>query len=86
MTQIAVKIPDQLLDTVDHLVGEGRFDSRSHAVRAGLEALVRLDREKRTDLAFARGFERHPERPEELADAARLAVDAINDEPWEPWW
>lgn len=84
--QIAVKLPDELLEAVDDLVAAGRFSSRSSAVRAGLSIVVSQAERDVTDRAFAEGFRRHPDTPDELADARRLAVDAIEDEPWERWW
>lgn len=85
-TQIAVKLSDELVDAVDRLVAEGHFASRSAAVRSGLDHITRRAREERLERAFADGFRRIPEEPGELQDARRLAVDAIEDEPWEPWW
>lgn len=85
-TQIAVKLPDELLEAVDGLVAAGRFSSRSGAVRAGLSIVVSQAERDVIDLAFAEGFRRHPDTPAELADARRLAIDAIADEPWERWW
>lgn len=86
MPQIAVKLPEPLLTTLDRLVATGSYDSRSHAVRAALEQLVERGRAQELDTAFAEGFRAAPERPEELADARRLALEAIADEPWERWW
>jgi Arc/MetJ-type ribon-helix-helix transcriptional regulator len=84
--QIAVKLPDEVVDAIDRLVADGRFASRSDAVRRGLDRVVRDAHADRIDQAFADGFRRHPERPEELADAERLAIESIEDEPWERWW
>jgi Arc/MetJ-type ribon-helix-helix transcriptional regulator len=84
--QIAVKLPDEMVAAVDRLVAAGRFSSRSGAVRAGLELVVREAEREVVDRAFADGFKRHPERDEEMRDARRLAIEAIDDEPWEPWW
>lgn len=85
-TQIAVKLPDEVVSAVDRLVEEGAYDSRSQAVRSALDRLLRESRSRRIDEAFRQGFQRRPDRPEEVADATRLAIDAIHDEPWEPWW
>lgn len=85
-TQIALKLPDELGAALDELVERGVYPNRSQAVRVAVEALVRRSAAERIDAAFADGFTRHPERPEEIADATRLAVEAIEDEPWEPWW
>ena len=84
--QIAVKLSDEVVAAIDELVAAGRFDSRSAVVRAGLDLVTRQARSERINQAFADGFRRMPERPEELHDARRLALDAINDEPWEKWW
>ena len=84
--QIAVKLPNRLVSDLDRLVGDGSFESRSHAVRYALEGLVRADRRRVIDEAFARGFADRPESDEELADATRLAIESIEEEPWEKWW
>jgi Arc/MetJ-type ribon-helix-helix transcriptional regulator len=85
-TQIAVKLPDRLVAELDALVARGAFDNRSEAVRHGIEALVRSSERQRIDAAFAEGFARHPDTADEIAEATRLAIDSINDEPWEKWW
>jgi Arc/MetJ-type ribon-helix-helix transcriptional regulator len=84
--QIAVKLPDRLVAELDVLVAQGTFDSRSDAVRQGIEALVRSTERRRIDAAFEEAFSRHPDTPEEMAEATRLAIESINEEPWEKWW
>lgn len=84
--QIAVKVPQELVESVDELVAGGHFDSRSHAVRAGLEAAVAARRHQQLDRRYRDVFARSPETAGEVAEAKRLAVDAIEDEPWERWW
>lgn len=85
-TQIAVKLPEELVRALDRLVAGGTFASRSQAVRRGVEALVAAQREEALGAQYADAMVRHPSTPAELADATRLAVDAIEDEPWERWW
>ncbi len=85
-TQIAVKLPDELVTAIDRLVDDGRFPNRSAAVRRALDDLVAANERATIDRAFARGFRSVPETEDELADATRLAVESINDEPWEKWW
>jgi Arc/MetJ-type ribon-helix-helix transcriptional regulator len=85
-TQIAIKLPEELVAAVDRLVDEGHYESRSDAVRTGIGMVVRKADRQRVDRAFAQGFARTPESAGELADARRLAIEAIEDEPWEPWW
>jgi len=84
--QIAVKLPDQLLGEVDRLVGRGSFASRSEAIRTGLETVVAAGRREEIDRQYRDGYARLPETPEEMADATRLAVESIHEEPWERWW
>lgn len=84
--QIAVKLPDDLVARLDELVRSGRFPSRSTGLRRALEVLLRAEERQRIDAAFAEGFGRVPDDGAELAEATRLAVEAIEDEPWERWW
>jgi Arc/MetJ-type ribon-helix-helix transcriptional regulator len=84
--QIAVKLSDEMLAALDELVTAGHFESRSGAVRAGVREILRQTARRGTDLKFAEGFRRSPESEAELADAYRLAFEAIEDEPWERWW
>jgi len=85
-TQIAVKLPDRLVGELDRLVEAGAFDSRSQAVRSGLEAMVASRRREDVDRQYRDADARLPETDAELSDAQRLAVGAIHDEPWERWW
>lgn len=85
-TQIAIKVPDELLDKVDRLVEQGAFESRSQAVRSGLESVVVERRRQEIDQRYRDAFARIPETDEELADATRQAVASIREEPWERWW
>jgi len=85
-TQIAVKLSDRLVGELDRLVEAGAFDSRSHAVRSGLEAMVATHRRQELDRRYRDAVAVVPDTGGELADATRLAVDAIHDEPWERWW
>lgn len=85
-SQIAVKLPDELLAAVDRLVRTDRFASRSDVVRAGLQIVVDATAVATIDHAFAAGFERLPDSDAEVRGATALAVESILDEPWEKWW
>ncbi|MGH9067280.1 MAG: ribbon-helix-helix domain-containing protein [Acidimicrobiales bacterium] len=84
--QIAVKLPEVLLIELDRLVEGGAYDSRSQAVRAGVEAVVSAGRRQQLERRYREAFHRLPETEEEMGEATRLAVQAIGDEPWERWW
>ena len=86
MTQIAVKLPDALVKRLDDLVDEGVFPSRSSAVRSAVEALIARQHRDALERAYAEGYRRLPDSTGELAEARRLAEQAIDEEPWEKWW
>jgi len=46
---------------LDELVAEGRFASRSEALRAGLARLLREEREQVIDGAYRRGYGENPQ-------------------------
>ncbi len=55
-TQIAVKLPEETLAAIDRLVHNGDFESRSSAVRAGLQRVIDERARGAIDDAFAAGF------------------------------
>lgn len=59
---------------LDAAVRRGRFTTRSDAVRAGIELLLREEREREIDEAYRRGYGEHPQ--EEWVGEAGLAAFA----------
>jgi Arc/MetJ-type ribon-helix-helix transcriptional regulator len=84
--QIAVKLPDDLVDELDRLVQGGTFDSRSQAIRTGIEAIVARQHRQEIDQRFRDGAARLPETTEDIDEATALAISSIREEPWERWW
>ena len=80
--QLAVRLPVDLLATVDRLVAEGVFPSRAAAVRAGLEAVAEAERRRVVDQGIVAGYTRIPPTPGEDAAARASIRDAIAEEPW----
>lgn len=80
--QIAVRVPEELLERVDQLVDNGVYESRAAAVRAALELLAELARRRVLDDAIVQGYERFPPTPTERASALASLRDAIAEEPW----
>ncbi|MEE9414246.1 MAG: hypothetical protein V3V01_03105 [Acidimicrobiales bacterium] len=80
--QIAVRLPEPLLADLDGLVTSGAYVSRAAAVRAGIEAIMKLEHQRRIDQAVVDGYTRQP--PTETEENAALASlrEAILDEPW----
>jgi hypothetical protein len=38
------------------------------------------------DQAFADGVSAHPDTDDDVRRATALAIESIDDEPWEKWW
>jgi metal-responsive CopG/Arc/MetJ family transcriptional regulator len=80
-TQIAVRIPDELLAELDRTI-PARFASRAEAVRAGLESVLQAesldDREERHRQAWLSHPATTKANDQMLADARAL----IDEEPW----
>jgi Arc/MetJ-type ribon-helix-helix transcriptional regulator len=80
--QIAVRIPTEQLAALDDLVERGVHSSRASAVRAGIDALVELDRRRRDDRSIVDGYQRIPPTSAETAAAIASLRDAIAEEAW----
>jgi len=80
--QIAVRVPESLLSELDALVTGGAYESRAAAVRAGIEAIMRLERQRQTDRAVVDGYIRQPPAETEERSALTSLREAILDEPW----
>ena len=80
--QIAVRLPKEQLDVLDDLVARGVYESRAAAVRAGIDAVLDIDRRRLIDIALIDGYRRVP--PTKAEDLAALASlrDSIEEEPW----
>ena len=82
MAQLVTRIDDDMAAQIDDLVADGSVESRSDAVRRGLEALIDAYRRRRIGAAIADGYRRCPQTQQEVgwADAATAAM--IAEEPW----
>jgi Arc/MetJ-type ribon-helix-helix transcriptional regulator len=60
-TQVPVRLTESDLAALDAAVASGRFANRSEALRAGLELILREERERAIDEAYARGYVEHPQ-------------------------
>jgi len=80
--QIAVRLPEPLLADLDQLVKSGAYESRAAAVRAGIEAIMKLELQRRTDRAVVDGYTRHPLTETENQAALASLREAILDVPW----
>lgn len=67
---------------LDDLVARGVYGTRAAAVRAGIEAVVELDRRRQADRAIVEGYQRNPPTDAERAAAVASLREAIAEEPW----
>jgi Arc/MetJ-type ribon-helix-helix transcriptional regulator len=80
--QIAVRLPEKLLASLDELVRAGIYESRAAAVRAGIEAITRLEHRRMIDHSIVDGYSRTPPTSAEDAAAHESMRSAIAEEPW----
>ncbi|MBA3431202.1 MAG: hypothetical protein H0U16_06960 [Actinobacteria bacterium] len=80
--QIAVRLPKDLLERLDDLVRSGAYESRAAAVRAGVEAVAEMERQRAMDRSIIEGYERIPPSRSEEAAALASLHEAIAEEPW----
>lgn len=77
-----MRLPDELLAGLDDLVRRGVYDSRAAAVRAGVEAIMEIERRRQVDRDVVEGYRRNPMTESERDAAIASLRDAIAEEPW----
>ena len=82
MTQLVARVGDELAAEIDRLVEQGVVESRSEAVRRGLEMLVDRHRRARVAAAIVRGYQAQPQTEQEAGWADAATRRMIAEEPW----
>jgi Arc/MetJ-type ribon-helix-helix transcriptional regulator len=82
MPQLVTRVDATLIDGVDELIAAGVVETRSDAVRLGLERLI--DRHRRDEIGrqIVAGYVRTPQTEEEVSWADAAAAKMIAEEPW----
>jgi metal-responsive CopG/Arc/MetJ family transcriptional regulator len=80
--QIAVRLPSELLQAVDDLIGEGISDTRAELVRRAIEMFVDGIERIRIDQAILEGYRRKPITRDEEASGLAALRQSIAEEPW----
>ena len=60
--QVPVRLTQTDVAALDAVVASGRFANRSEALRAGLERVLREEREREIDAAYSRGYGAKPQK------------------------
>jgi Arc/MetJ-type ribon-helix-helix transcriptional regulator len=60
-TQVPVRLTDSDLAALDAAIARGSYANRSDALRAGLERILREERDREIAAAYARGYAEHPQ-------------------------
>lgn len=76
MPQIAIRLGDEELARLDASVALGRYPSRAAAVRAGVDRLLREERDREIADAYRRGYGARPQE-KELGAAGVSAMAAL---------
>ncbi len=85
-TQLAIRLPDDLLRDLDWVVIRLNYGSRTEAMRDALIRLIDQERRKEIGEQIAEGYRRMPQTEEELESAYQSLRQSIEEEPWEKWW
>lgn len=80
--QIAVRIPDELVEQLERLVEEGEYPTIAEAVRAAVAELTERKQRQRLDQAIIEGYRRLPPTPEEEAWADAASREHVVEESW----
>ena len=82
MAQLITRVDDEMVAQLDAIVASGEAESRSHAVRRALEAMIDQRRRRLIGEAIAEGYRRVPETDEELRWAEENGRSMVAEEPW----
>jgi Arc/MetJ-type ribon-helix-helix transcriptional regulator len=82
MAQFVTRVDGRLASLVDQLVEEGVVESRSDAVRRGLQVLVERHRRGGVAREIVRGYRDFPQGEDEVGWADAATIGMIGDEPW----
>jgi metal-responsive CopG/Arc/MetJ family transcriptional regulator len=81
-TQLAIRLPDDLLKDLDWVVHRLQYDSRTEAMRDALVRLIDQERRRAIGEQIAEGYRRMPQTEEEMADIPFQSWDLDGDDDW----
>lgn len=83
--QVAVRLTDDLLASLDWLVIRCDYENRAEAIRAALAAATKQERDREIDEQIRRAYQRMPETSSEHVTADLSVWDDLDDEDWSTW-
>jgi metal-responsive CopG/Arc/MetJ family transcriptional regulator len=81
-TQLAIRLPDDLLRDLDWVVLRLNYDSRTEAMRDALVRLIDQERRRQIDEQYIEAYTRMPQTDEELGDIPWQSWDLDGDDDW----
>lgn len=81
-TQLAIRLPDELVVDLDWVVIRLKYDSRAEAMRDALVRLIDQERRRQIGEQIADGYRRMPQTEEEMADIPFQSWDLDDDDDW----
>ena len=81
-TQLAIRLPDDLLRDLDWVVHRLNYDSRTEAMRDALVKLIDQERRRQIGEEIAEAYRRMPQTDEEMADIPFQSWDLDGDDDW----
>ncbi len=83
-TQLAIRLPDELLAELDWLVVRCDYASRTEAMRTAIEAMIRRERSREIDEQYIAAYTKWPQTEEELAGLNHQSFANLDDD-YEDW-
>jgi metal-responsive CopG/Arc/MetJ family transcriptional regulator len=81
-TQLAIRLPDELLRDLDWVVHRLNYESRTEAMRDALVRLIDQERRRAIGEQIAEGYRRMPQTEEEMGDIPFQSWDLDGDDDW----
>ena len=81
-TQLAIRLPDDLVADLDWVVIRLKYDSRAEAMRDALVRLIDQERRRQIGEQIADGYRRMPQTEEEMADIPFQSWALDDDDDW----
>jgi metal-responsive CopG/Arc/MetJ family transcriptional regulator len=80
--KIAISLPQDVLASVEEAC-RGAGQSRSSFILRAVQAYLEASEAQAEAAAYALGYERFPETPEEIAEIDRMGAAVLALEPWD---